>query len=438
MLCCFNTTYSQTYILTTDVKTPNNHIVQDTWELTSSDVSYTPDQLSAIAADLFTNYNGAELIDPPSYKYNCHGYAWNVSEGGNKVWIGRYTITAEDIYWTDESYIEVAESIATKVSYHQDGNHSAIRLNSTWYQSKWGWGGPLVKHHPNDVLVIYKPNLQKKYYIRPTISGSSQICTQETYTIENFPGATVAWSATPTGIVSCPPTGNPVTVTKLTNGNITLTAVINNIYTITKNISVSTAPYSLYISSYSNLTMWDANDFQVLPGSGYYAYEGTLSLSDGVGLATSYGWSFVSSTTGKPVSWWPNGGSVDVAMKQVDTNLTLKCTASNGCGSYYQYYTFTTGDIIPMIITPNPSSTQVEVSVPDAVTTNSVMSTATENLSVTSYSVTVVDSYGLTVYTATKTDKKFSILTSSFRNGIYAVIVSDGTNVYQKKLIVKH
>lgn len=110
--------------------------------------------------------------------------------------MGRYTDDAEDIYWTDDSYIEVPEKIATKVSYHRDGNHSAIRLNSNLYESKWGWGGPLVKHGPNDVFSIYQPAKTKKYYVRkPSISGPTSVCNQATYTVENLPaGATVQWS----------------------------------------------------------------------------------------------------------------------------------------------------------------------------------------------------------------------------------------------------
>jgi hypothetical protein len=117
------------------------------------------------------NYNGAQLIDVPSYSYNCHAYAWHVVEGGSRVWIGFNTATAHNIYWTDGSYIEVPENMATKVNYHPSGNHSAIRINTDWYQSKWG-ASALVRHRPNAVPPIYQPALPKKYYIRtPTITG---------------------------------------------------------------------------------------------------------------------------------------------------------------------------------------------------------------------------------------------------------------------------
>jgi hypothetical protein len=198
-LCDIEMSFTQTYSPVTNVKTPNNSTVQDTYTLTSTDVSYSPSQIAALAADYYANYNEAVVLEAPSFKYNCHGYAWLVTEGGNKVWIGRYDITTEDIYWTDGSYIEVPENIATKVSYHQDGNHSAIRLSSNWYQSKWGWAGALVKHHPDRVPSIYQTWKAKKYYIRkPSITGPATACpgSSVTLTISNLPaGATVNWSA---------------------------------------------------------------------------------------------------------------------------------------------------------------------------------------------------------------------------------------------------
>ncbi|MDO8930186.1 MAG: hypothetical protein Q7W54_14520, partial [Bacteroidota bacterium] len=185
---------SAQYTVTTNVKTPKNSTVPDTRIFTGTDFSYTSPQLAALAADLQANYS-AELISAPTKKYNCHAYAWHVSEGGNQVWIGYETSTAEDIYWTDGSYIEEPECIATKVSYHESGNHSAIRLNSTWYQSKWG-DGPLVKHYLNNVPNGYNPSLQKKYYtLAPSISGPSTVCSSgATFTLNNLPdSASVSW-----------------------------------------------------------------------------------------------------------------------------------------------------------------------------------------------------------------------------------------------------
>jgi hypothetical protein len=96
VLCSFKLSIAQVYQQVFNVKTPKNTTVQDTYTLTSADISQNSGQIAAYEA--YVNSFGAILIEPQSYKYNCHGYAWNVVEGGNKVWIGRYNVTSEDIY----------------------------------------------------------------------------------------------------------------------------------------------------------------------------------------------------------------------------------------------------------------------------------------------------------------------------------------------------
>jgi len=101
ILSVYKSGIAQTYIQVFNVKTPNNSTVQDTYSLSSSDFSFTQTQLEALEEEIYWNYNGARLLEAPSLKYNCHGYAWHVSEGGEKVWIGYDYVTTEDIYWTD-------------------------------------------------------------------------------------------------------------------------------------------------------------------------------------------------------------------------------------------------------------------------------------------------------------------------------------------------
>ena len=178
----------------TTIHTPKGSIVSDTYIINENDYSYSFDELVALQSSLYTNYDGAELIAPPSKKYNCHAYAWHISEGGEQVWIGRYTNTAENIYWTDGSYKEVPESLSTKVSYDENtANHSAIRINSTWYQSKWG-DGPLVKHHPN--ACPYNTSYSKKYYRKsPVLVGPSYVYESAVFVANNIiTGSTLTWT----------------------------------------------------------------------------------------------------------------------------------------------------------------------------------------------------------------------------------------------------
>ncbi|MDQ6610158.1 MAG: T9SS type A sorting domain-containing protein [Bacteroidota bacterium] len=78
----------------------------------------------------------------------------------------------------------------------------------------------------------YTTNTSTVSIAQPTfsINGSSNLCSDfEIYSVNNLPcNSTVSWSASPSGIVSISVTNNQATVTKITGGDITLTAAISN------------------------------------------------------------------------------------------------------------------------------------------------------------------------------------------------------------------
>lgn len=174
--------------------TPNSSPVS-AWKLFQNELSVY-DKI-ALANYAVNNY-GATIVSEATKTYNCHAYAWHMAEGGDSVWIGISSLTDENIYWEDSSYVEVPESLATKVSYyeHPYGNHSAIRISNNLYRSKWG-EGPLVDHAPN--ACPYDTSMPKKYYVIriSDISGPSTICSSSTntYTINDLPSSfTINWS----------------------------------------------------------------------------------------------------------------------------------------------------------------------------------------------------------------------------------------------------
>jgi len=265
-----------------------------------------------------------------------------------------------------------------------------------------------------------------------TISGPSQICTQGTYTVDAT-GATVLWSATPTGIVSLQQSGNSVTITKVGNGNVTLSATINNSVTVTKDIWVGVPSTPLGILNFSNgdlLGNYSVYDFALnyLGDEGVNQFNWTVT---GGTILSGQGTNTIEIRTAKRPKGAPN--------YVFDVNVKV----GNACGWSNNLWVtgfVTSGSNGPAIISlaPNPSSDQVEVSISDAVTTNTLLSSSAESLTATSYQISVVDSNGSVVYSATKKEKKFNIQTSSLRNGVYAIKVSDGINTYQNKLIVNH
>lgn len=61
------------------------------------------------------------------------------------------------------------------------------------------------------------------------MSGSSTICTSETYSINGLPpGSSVTWSSSPLNIISLAPAGNTVLATKIINGQVTLMATVSS------------------------------------------------------------------------------------------------------------------------------------------------------------------------------------------------------------------
>ena len=118
-------------------------------------------------AEYQKEFPNATILASSTAKYNCHSYAWNLSDGGTTVcWIN--TLTTSDSpnvsnYWTDGYYYETTEANAKKIHYYKS-DHSAI-VSATvpgMYESKWG-AMPLMRHAPN-----YGPymNMDKRNYYR--------------------------------------------------------------------------------------------------------------------------------------------------------------------------------------------------------------------------------------------------------------------------------
>jgi len=115
-------------------------------------------------------YPRATVIGEATSTYNCHAYAWHMSEGGTPVWMGFYD-NPTSIYWTDNSYVQSTDSgfEGRKVSYASD-NHSAVTTKTVGiFISKWGsW--PLMRHEKS-YCPYNSSNL--KYYHKNRPSGPS-------------------------------------------------------------------------------------------------------------------------------------------------------------------------------------------------------------------------------------------------------------------------
>ena len=105
----------------------------------------TSQEIAELNSFTIKTYPNATFLSNSSATYNCHSYAWNVSDGGKKYWINESSISK---YWTDDYYSETTEDNAVKINYY-DSDHSAVVSSvKDMYESKWG-SCPLMRHAPN-------------------------------------------------------------------------------------------------------------------------------------------------------------------------------------------------------------------------------------------------------------------------------------------------
>jgi hypothetical protein len=145
----------------------------------------------------------------------------------------------------------------------------------------------------------------------PAISGSRGFCSSQTYTATNLlPNSNITWSTSPTGIVLLSPTtGTSTTASRIGQGNVTLTATINNNPAATFSIGISTIPkidsikatpgvcnngiQTWSVTAYPNMNpssiQWTVDN----PSSGIYIYNPNsastmMDVSGGGGVSVTF------------------------------------------------------------------------------------------------------------------------------------------------------
>lgn len=110
-----------------------------------------------------SSFPDVTIVSEGTCTYNCHAYAWYVSEGGSKCWIDGTYDDKPNIanFFTDGTYIETTNPQGGDKVYYKNGDHSAVVYSGDVFTSKWGQL-PLVRHKYNRCpynstnLVYYK------------------------------------------------------------------------------------------------------------------------------------------------------------------------------------------------------------------------------------------------------------------------------------------
>lgn len=188
----------------------------------------TQAQINTFNSQQQSLFPNAIKLEEPTSSYNCHNYAFVKSEGGAEFWL---TTPGDDAFWNDGSYVTTTNISQANLKISYQGDHSAVTTGTPNQAiSKWGaWG--LYKHNITDVPVQYLPNNTLTYYRKkPLISGSSLICTSETFGLIDQPaGSSVVWASSNSSLLSIHSTTGAATRQNYTlSGAVTLTATISN------------------------------------------------------------------------------------------------------------------------------------------------------------------------------------------------------------------
>lgn len=197
-------------------------------------------------------YPNAICMEEPTNAYNCHDYAWYLSEGGEEYWMNDpYSYMHDGSYLLTNRWDPKANKLFyDNISYLY--THSAVIpfANSRYVISKWG-NGPLVKHLPTDCP--YDASNLKYYKLSMEITGEENIPLPDinskvtkNYTLTNVPyGASVEWTVEGGGISIVSGQGTNTLQTEITS---TRTASIGaKVYCNTG--LVVNIPFDLYVTA---------------------------------------------------------------------------------------------------------------------------------------------------------------------------------------------
>lgn len=247
--------------------------------------SYSPSDILCIRNYYQTLYPNAVVLSDPTYSYNCHAYAWWMSEGGNARWMND-----PSAYISDGSYIQTtsSENIPKKVAYYNGLtiDHSAVYTAEADPRliSKWG-DRCLMKHK---VLDCPYPTSDIRYYrLKWGISGDELIDLQlapsgiaipatAVYSVSDFPTiCTIEWSVMGAASISNGQFSPSLTLSVL--GDCSVEA------TMTNSSGHSTVIRKKQVKASHAPIITDIDFFQYLPISpGHYVMRAVANKSDGV------------------------------------------------------------------------------------------------------------------------------------------------------------
>lgn len=285
-----------------------------------------------------------------------------------------------------------------------------------------------VENLSGNITGYYRLSICNSYSDPATyqINGPITVCTTaQSFSVTNLPaGATVAWAASPTGILNVPPNGNPINVSQNISGTATLTATVcGGPFTLTK--SVKAGGYS-------------SSDYPVSGSSSGSCGSSVYFSTNQLPGATSYSWFY-------PSGWSASGYTTSALTLQIPYSTTsgnyqVGVRVANACDAggspgVKNFYVSCSG-IMVYAISPNPATTEVTITpVNDASATVSTRTVAKNNATVTQ--VNIYDQQGiLKKQQMVGNQKQVKVNVSSLRTGIYFIEIVAGSYRERQQLSV--
>lgn len=392
-------------------------------------------------------YGEENVLAPASQRYNCHNYAWHMSEGNTEiVWMNQYDSYGNSNvwkYWTDNSYVETTENNAEKIFYY-NGDHSAIKSKTIAgkYESKWG-SAPLMRHAPTYGPAIYQMNF-RRYYTRslPSLSGPTTVCsTGATFTINNLSASvsSIIWTHGPNLSISSGQ--NSANCTFLATGN-GASWVRANLVTDCGDMEIPRQ--NVYAGVPVNNGISFGAFFSPPPFHNQVLRNQDVTIgviensNSALQNVTGYEWQFWTSPSWEPYikNYQTYNGNIKGAFvinlpSGANSSQTIVVSAVNSCG-----YSFVSSEETPfyavsnytLSLSPNPVN---------GILTVEIKNNEKENLA-TDWFLEIYDhSQRLITRQGNIRSNKLTLNTSGWEKGVYIATVSINNVTFSEKLIVR-
>jgi hypothetical protein len=468
-------------------KTPKGYTVL---QATHPSETWSPEYRAAQDIIWLQPYTGAILINTygghsSTPMFNCHGYAWHVSERGLSDTAEYRLFGGEDIYWTDNgvnnsSYKQFSQQLTYPFPvgtlppaypgkvFYVSLNHSVVIANPDSFPpppnnqqdvkviSKWA-NGPLVVHTPGNCPYSTNPMSLAVYHLNPILTGiTSLLCNydQRTFTtdITSLPAGALKWThgTLITGVGA--DNAYQYTIRGLGAGATNSTFV--QLETSTPSLYGSTRVRTWYGQKTFKVSKKPTISDQRVDGN---TYQYGMGVRPGVG----HWLTFVPYPNFESISdTWTVPSGIQYTIDQNQHRLgfyflnnpsltfTVKSTNTCGTGPVSSYYLTSQRGYV-MTLYPNPASDNVTVTMTEYVpsaeyidttgfTSWAMTDTEVESVETTTYTIRIYNNQSDLLSTFTRSGGSFNIPLINMKDGAYIIEVSDGENYYRQQLIVKH